>query len=307
MTSENEGTTSEVALQLHDRIVDLDKLLNKVMAIIIEVTHADIGAVFARDGDSLVATRGHDRKGKYDRHTIAKQSVSFVTKAVKDRETLLKTGDGQSALCVPLVIGEEPIGAVYVHSESRGDGFSDEEVEALEQLSGHIAVAIHNAHLYRSAITDAMTGLYNSTYMSQRLRQEVSRAVRYGQLFSFVLIDIDNFRQLNKKEGRGVGDKMLKKVAGVISGNVRESDLAFRYGGDEFAVILLNADRDMAGVCVGRMRKELEEATSGDERFGELGLSAGTAVCPYDAETALDLVEGADTDLRANRAKRKAK
>ena len=102
------------------------------------------------------------------------------------------------------------------------------------------------ANLYRQdaqravevAQKDSLTGLYNQGYFRQHLEEEVSRASRYGSPLSLMLADIDDFKHVNDTYGHAFGDTVIKKVAGVVKGNVRATDIPCRYGGDEFAVIL---------------------------------------------------------------------
>jgi two-component system cell cycle response regulator len=105
------------------------------------------------------------------------------------------------------------------------------------------------------SITDSLTKLYNSRHFFRQLRQEVERANRYGQPLSLVLLDIDNFKGYNDTYGHLEGDRVLSVLSDVIRTNVRGTDTAFRYGGEEFTVILPQTERDSALAVAERLRE----------------------------------------------------
>jgi diguanylate cyclase (GGDEF)-like protein/PAS domain S-box-containing protein len=156
-----------------------------------------------------------------------------------------------------------------------------------------------HAELEVRAITDGLTGLYNHAHFFQRLAEEIDRSKRYGRGFAILMMDVDNFKQLNDTRGHQVGDVALCLVADCVRTGVRRSDIAFRYGGDEFAAILLHADSSRAQAIAKRINRcvtrRLEQAN--DTAAAWLGLSAGIASFPDDATTADDLVKIADTAL----------
>jgi len=156
-----------------------------------------------------------------------------------------------------------------------------------------------HAELEVRAITDGLTGLYNHAHFYQRLAEEVERSKRYGLGFAVVMMDTDNFKQYNDSRGHQAGDKALCLIADCIRKAIRRSDIAFRYGGDEFAMILPHSDPARAQLAVKRINrriiarlKEMDDPSS-----AWLGVSAGVASYPDDAATADDLVTIADTAL----------
>ena len=149
------------------------------------------------------------------------------------------------------------------------------------------------------AITDGLTGLYNHAHFYQRLAEEIKRSKRYGRGFSILMMDVDNFKRYNDTRGHQAGDDALCLLADCIRKAIRRSDIAFRYGGDEFAAILLHADSSRAEAIVegmnGCIAARLKEAD--DPATAWLGLSAGVACFPEDATTADELVRVADAAL----------
>jgi len=147
----------------------------------------------------------------------------------------------------------------------------------------------------RSAVTDGLTGLYNHAYLLQALRQEVLRSKRHGLRAALVLLDLDDFKQVNDLRGHVEGDRVLMKAAAIVRDSVREIDVAARYGGEEFAVLLPDTSRLGAFVVAERIRRRIEE------RFARartpVTLSGGLAVFPDDAGAPADLIVQADVGL----------
>jgi diguanylate cyclase (GGDEF)-like protein/PAS domain S-box-containing protein len=156
-----------------------------------------------------------------------------------------------------------------------------------------------HAEMEVRAITDSLTGLYNHAHFYQRLAEELERSKRYNHGFAVLMMDVDNFKHYNDSRGHQMGDEMLRLVADGIRSGLRRSDIAFRYGGDEFAAILPHADSARARVVVNRINrritKSLKQMDGG--ATARLGLSAGVACFPNDGSTADELVRIADTAL----------
>ncbi|MBC8420215.1 MAG: diguanylate cyclase [Proteobacteria bacterium] len=166
--------------------------------------------------------------------------------------------------------------------------FSIEELEA--KIKRAIIERNIRQELNRLSITDALTGLYNQGHFYARLRSELARAKRQGHNLALILLDLDGFKQYNDSFGHPAGDKLLQTVGKIINGSVREGvDSGYRYGGDEFAVMLIEADATVAEMMSVRIRNGIKEAC-------DLTASAGCAVF-YDNLTAEELVGEADQRL----------
>jgi diguanylate cyclase (GGDEF)-like protein/putative nucleotidyltransferase with HDIG domain len=155
------------------------------------------------------------------------------------------------------------------------------------------------AELEVRAITDSLTGLYDHAHFYQRLAEEIDRSKRYNHGFAVVMMDVDDFKRYNDSRGHQAGDEMLRLVAGCIRTGLRSSDIAFRYGGDEFAAILPHANAAKARAAVerinGRITKSLKQVDGGSAV--RLSLSAGVACFPNDGRAGDDLVRIADAAL----------
>jgi diguanylate cyclase (GGDEF)-like protein len=149
------------------------------------------------------------------------------------------------------------------------------------------------------AMTDALTGVFNRRRFTDVLGREFATARRYQHPVSLLLIDVDRFKPVNDVEGHAAGDEILKQLADVISGSIREVDVCARYGGDEFAVLLPHTTTERAVVVADRIRERLARATAGwSGEARNITLSIGIA-SSADASLASpdDLIEAADRAL----------
>ena len=144
---------------------------------------------------------------------------------------------------------------------SRGHAFSEDEQVAIETMLSGLVMPLHNALRYQQAIRvaqrDELTGLRNSSYYHDNIGLEIERARRYRVPFSLILLDVDNFRQINDRHGRSTGDAVLMQLAGRIEAQARSSDIVFRNGGDAFLVFLPNTRREQALLVAERIKRQL--------------------------------------------------
>ena len=152
----------------------------------------------------------------------------------------------------------------------------------------------------KRAITDGLTGLYNRVFFDASLRRELKRSRRYGLAFSLVMIDIDDFKAVNDVHGHIAGDEALLLTSNVVRANTREIDVACRYGGEEFALILPETSRTGAFIVAERIRLDVKD-TFARHQIGNthvnVSISGGIALYPHDANSAEGLVRMADRAL----------
>ncbi|MEW6108769.1 MAG: GGDEF domain-containing protein [Nitrospirota bacterium] len=185
---------------------------------------------------------------------------------------------------------------------------SKEPVRALYENINTILFHFKNKaiKLRELAIKDNLTGLYNRHFFNEIIEREVSRVEREKNVVSFIMIDLDYLKQINDTLGHLTGDKILVEVANMISSNVRKSDIVFRFGGDEFLVVLVNAD------CLrtGRMVRRLLDSNNrwNKENAKKIGcrisFSIGCATCDKCANI-LETLNEADANMYINKKKRK--
>ncbi|MHC4606358.1 MAG: sensor domain-containing diguanylate cyclase [Planctomycetota bacterium] len=223
-----------------------------------------------------------------------------------------------SILCVPLRVKTRLVGAVYLDNRTVARAFGEQAQEFAELLTDHAAIAIDNALLRIRSIHDALTSLYNHPHFEKRLEAEVNRARRHNRPCGLLMLDLDDFKQINDSIGHEAGNVVLRAAARTIAGVTRNVDLVARvqqkdhtpvvarYGGDEFEVILPEADR--AGIRLVAQRL-LEQAAETRIRSGKkqipLRFSIGGASYPEDASDFRTLILRADEALYA--AKRAGK
>jgi diguanylate cyclase (GGDEF)-like protein/putative nucleotidyltransferase with HDIG domain len=204
----------------------------------------------------------------------------------------------RSIVYLPLSIKDQGIGSLVLAS-LKPNAYSHRQIRLLEQVALQIATPIENAQLYaraeqRSRI-DELTGLFNRRHFEERLKEEIGRHSRYGHVFSLLLLDLDNFKTYNDIYGHPAGDILLSQIGKIIKGSVRSADQAFRYGGDEFAVILPQAAMDDAYVVAERVRVQI--AREMEEKDVAVTCSIGVATYPADGVISGELVTVADTAL----------
>jgi diguanylate cyclase (GGDEF)-like protein/PAS domain S-box-containing protein len=151
--------------------------------------------------------------------------------------------------------------------------------------------------IHYQATHDGLTGLFNYREFVDRLENEIIRAVRGGHRFGLLLLDLDKLKNINDSLGHLAGNRALKTLAKVMKDSSRNIDLVARYGGDEFGLLLIDADREMTAAVADRIRDGLRRETNSPA----LTVSIGAVVCPEDGTTALDLLEVADRRLYTNK------
>jgi len=183
--------------------------------------------------------------------------------------------------------------AIIYADGARDRSVSPWSVTALGELAVHAALALENvrmhAELQRLALHDPLTGLLNRRALDDRLSIELARARRTGEQLGFAMIDVDDFKQINDSRGHAGGDTALKTLADVMRATVRETDIAARFAGDEFALIMPDTDRIAAGVLMDRFYASL--------RMAGLACSTGIAFVPGDAGDERKLLEAADAGV----------
>ena len=160
---------------------------------------------------------------------------------------------------------------------------------------------VKEKELYKQlAIIDGLTEVYNRHYFNQMIPRELERAKRHKNHFSFLMLDIDNFKNFNDDQGHLAGDWALKKTSQVIVGSARITDIVFRYGGEEFAVALPETDKSGAIILAERIKNTMSETRFLDSRImptQHITISIGVCTFPVDARNFREVIENADKNL----------
>lgn len=241
--------------------------------------------------------------------TARSRQTQLVYDASLDPDFLRASHDVKSEIAVPLLKDNNVLGVLNI--ESKVDlQLTENDVNVLNTLAGSIAVAIDNARLHAEvklmALTDVVSGLANRRAFDETLYAEITRASRYSQPISLIIIDLDSFKEYNDKWGHPAGDIRLREIADLLRSNVRDPDLAARYGGEEFALILPNTSKGGALRLAERLRQSAEDSApqkaNGNHHIAGYTISLGVATYPDDAASMDELLLMADNaELMAKR------
>ncbi len=260
----------------------------------------DLYLVFGkrRDGGPL-----QDKEGTVFDRWVMKRSQAIVSDDVRnDFRFLAAQKEGRAAprsLCAsPLITENKVLGVVRVDAEKPG-AFKADDLRLLDIFSSLGAVTLRNILLYEKmgelAIRDGLTGLYLNRYFQERLSEEIRRASLNAASFSLILFDIDFFKHYNDEYGHAAGDFVLKNAASIISRCIKPVDLAGRYGGEEFEVLLPNKGKNEALAVTENIRAEIEKGKILLRRV-ETGVTAsfGVSTFPEDGRSKEELLWIAD-------------
>jgi diguanylate cyclase (GGDEF)-like protein/putative nucleotidyltransferase with HDIG domain len=212
----------------------------------------------------------------------------------------------QSALVCPLLLGDRVIGTLAVY-HTTPSFYGDDHRRLLDRVCEQAAAVIHNSIVFEqtheASLTDPLTNLPNTRFMVNHLGRELSRAERGNAEVSLLVMDLNDFKDINDTFGHHVGDRALREIAQVLRGAIRPYDVCVRYAGDEFIVVLAGCGWDEAEY----KRLELQEAVESlvfEAKPGvrmPLSISAGAAVFPHDGNTYEVLMAKADRRMYRNK------
>jgi len=206
----------------------------------------------------------------------------------------------ESFISFPIVLKERRLGVLNVADKADKGTFNAIDLGMLELLSGPIADALDRAQLQRLSITDPLTGLLNRRYLEERLVEELNRSQRYNHAMSFLMIDIDDFKFYNDRNGHLAGDEALRLTARCLKDALRAADVACRYGGEEFCVLLPQTSLAEAGVIAERMRQrvtQMDNPLGKLQPLGTVSVSIGISTYAVNVDTAEKIIEAADRAL----------
>ncbi len=204
----------------------------------------------------------------------------------------------RSIAYLPLIAGGKVIGSLIIAS-CHPDAYGQRHINLLEQLVSQIAMPIENSRLYakveQRARTDELTGLLNRRSLDEVITSEIGRHSRYGGVFSLIIFDLDSFKTYNDNHGHLAGDRLLGQISSITKRVIRSADQAFRYGGDEFAILFPQTTNEDAYQVAERVRKQVaSEVKTG---YMPLTVSLGLASWPADGIGLNEIIAAADAAL----------
>ena len=236
---------NDMASQLQARLAELEE------------ERARLREANARFGEALAATHDVDQLLQVIVQTAVEATGATGARLSVEGGAVVHSGDTLVAaerLELPLAVGNEPLGSLLLV----GASFDDDQKLTATSLASHAAIALDNARLHRiverQALVDGLTGVANRRRCSEALSMEVARAERHGTPLALVLADLDDFKVVNDEHGHAAGDLVLREFADVLRTTLRESDLAGRWGGEEFLLLLPGTDAAGAAHLADRVR-----------------------------------------------------
>jgi diguanylate cyclase (GGDEF)-like protein len=213
----------------------------------------------------------------------------------------------KSFISYPIMIGGRKVGVLNVTDKAGGGSYDEVDLSLIDIIAPQMAMALDRAEWCEKAaqfqlmsITDPLTGLLNRRYLEERLTEEANRSKRHGYAMSFMMIDIDDFKIYNDRNGHQAGDLALEMTAQCLKSALRSADVASRYGGEEFCILLPQTPLEEALAIAERIRRRVERTRypNGDTQpLGAVTVSIGLAVSSPILDTSKAIIGAADKSL----------
>lgn len=302
------ASPSEIQEILEQIMIQVSRLLKpKAWSLLLkdeQTGELEFAVVISDVADSLKGVRlpaGHGIAG-----WVAEKGESLIIPDVRcdprfaaefDRQLSFTT---RSIACVPVKSHDQVFGVIELVNSLEDGVFNEADELILVTIADFAGIAISNAkamaRIKQLVITDDLTGLYNSRYFFEQVEYEVERAKRYQSPLALVFFDLDRFKVVNDTYGHLVGSRLLAEVGAIVQQNVRKTDKAARYGGDEFVIILPQTEKAGAKILAVKLLEALQQQKFVSDSGEHLAVTAsfGVASFPEDSLSSSELINAAD-------------
>ena len=215
---------------------------------------------------------------------LTQSGRAFAARQLAAKSPLMaqRLEEARAQVAVPLLSHGRLVGLLLLGPKQGGERYAAEEMELLDLLGQHVAVVFENARLFESATRDSLTGLLRREAILERLDAELLRATRYGRPLAIGLADIDHFKAVNDRFGHLTGDSVLEGVARLLQRGLRAADHVGRYGGEEFLLVLPEAELDGAVAVAEKIRSLVEEKLFVSDRGAEVRVTLSIGLATLD-------------------------
>ncbi len=298
-------------------ILELEKVSRIYLRELIDMVGCDGCAIIRIDGDKvrILAERGFSKTfGEMEfitdipaiKHVVETQESIFHRDVVSSPfASYVPHGCSiNSLICTPIVVNRDIRGIIYMDSTKK-NAFTEEDVEFAELLAKEMSISLEQSFEYSYSrnifISDELTGCLNRSKFDVDIVVEFASAEEYKEELSLLMVDIDWFRKYNDLHGAEKGDAILIKVVHILSSNTRPYERIYRYGGEEFVILMPDTDKEKASSAARRLQKTIEQAQFEGEKEsqpnGTITVSIGVATYPSDADHRDKLIDAASSAL----------
>lgn len=291
---------------------DIISNMKYILSYLLKMTMSDKGYIFYLDNDNVIKDYITEKVINDDAEIkeLLKSQNNLVNGIMINRFIdINKSISDKSSMLVPITIDneyekdrrktkteKEILGYLYLESDCSINNFTVNSLEACKRISKILYVLIVNYNLKKMSTVDKLTGVYLRKYFEEMFRKKLKQSHAKEEVFSIVMVDIDDFKYINDTYGHRRGDKVLSKLGNVFNSNLRGNDIVGRYGGEEFIILLSNVDAHKAySICEKLRKKIVQEKLMGDKE--KLTVSFGISSFPKDGKNINSLVEKADQAL----------
>lgn len=283
--------------------IDIKRIMGNILTITQELVGTDYIAIHLFDKKANGLRLKAQKHGKQIQvYEAAPQALELLAvEAFNKKRCLSRMEFDTLSLAVPMMADHETMGVLRADILTSGlkESCFREKEEALKNLAKPIALAIQKPTLYDMAVVDQLTSLYTKRHFIEQLRKYFGASLRLGNALSLILMDIDHFKAINDTHGHLAGDAVLREVSQVIMGSIREYDTAYRYGGEELAVVAPDCNLEDARLMAERLRLAVADKCYGEDLDKEIKVTVSIGVASFHGKmkSMEKMIDAADTAL----------